>query len=389
MPLRNAEPKVWRPTGLSDAIDGSNAPQGAMSILGNLIPDPSTAGVFVPRPAAVRLLNPVAFLPQPQQITAGFIQSDILYGLITSAKNPGFDQPFAFNLATGQLLPVGGITPTNVPQSPQPSGDWQPPTMSALGNTIVVTHPGFLGYNGYIGWFDVTNPFVPIWHSGQMATNPFPSPPVACEQFGGRMYYAVGSAVQASDIQLPLQQTNANQVLTFGDRTPVTALGGLPMENQLGGIIQALIVFKSSNNMWQITGDYILNTWAVNAMNVATGTLAPNTIFTCTEGLGFVAPDGLRIVDFNGRIGDPIGAYGAGVTMPFIKAVAPSRMCAAFNQNVLRITVQNGATVPQSFQEYWYDFTLKIWTGPHSFPVSMIWPWRNTFIAANPIVAGA
>jgi hypothetical protein len=361
-----------------------------MSSLANLIPDPSTASVFVPRPAAVQL-TPFNKLQNAGQMSAMFIQGDIVYGMIQSSYVVGCDQPFAYNLDTQQFLPVSGILPTNIPTSQPTGGDWVPPTMDALSTTIIVTHPGFNTVNGYFGNFNVSNPTSPVWSSGNTSVNLLPKVPVACRQFGGRMYYAIDNATVASDQQFPLVWTNATHVITYGDRTPITALGGLPLYNQLGGIIESLIAFKGSTIMYQVTGDFAStsNPLALNTLNVATGTLAPNTICTTPFGMAFVAPDGLRLVTLQGGVSDPIGNNGQGVTIPFKNAIAPSRMCAAFNQNVIRITVQNGANAVQQFQEYWYDFNLKIWTGPHSFPVALIKPWKNTFIAANPIVLGA
>jgi hypothetical protein len=48
----------------------------------------------------------------------------------------------------------------------------------------------------------------------------------------------------------------------------------------------------------------------------------------------------------------------------------------------LRISVQNGNAPGSPNQEYWYDFARGIWTGPHSFPPSLIQPYKNTFIMA-------
>ena len=389
MPIRDGKPETWRVKGLTDAEDGSNSFPGAMSILQNLIPDPRTTSVFVPRPAAVELED-FSTLVSGGQVSAGYIRGDIFYGLIGSGMNVGYDQPFAFNLETNQLIPVTGITAANVPITQPTAGDWAPPTMDSLSHYIIVTHPGFTGANGYIGWFDITNPLKPVWNSGTTGINALAGVPVACFEFGGRMYYAVNNATEASDQQLPLQRTNASQVLIYGDNTAVTALAGLPLYNQLGGIIQALLVFKGSVITYQLTGDYSGSPsgWAINTLNVATGTNAPRTLCTTRDGLAFVASDGLRIIQFTGNVTDPIGNNGQGITLPFINAVFPSRMCAAFNQSVLRITVQDGSSSVQRFQEYWYDFNLKIWTGPHTFPVALILPWRNTFVAASPIIQG-
>lgn len=224
----------------------------------------------------------------------------------------------------------------------------------------------------------------PVWSAGNTNGNPLVAVPKWVSQYNGRAWYAVGNAEVYSDSLLPLNVTNATQVLTLGDNTDVTCSIGLPLNNiQTGGIIQSLIVFKGAAIMYQITGDAATNNLSVNEMNVNTGTLAPNTICAMPLGIAFVAPDGLRVIDYAAHISDPLGANGAGVAVPFINALTPSRMAAAFNQNVLRITCQNSQAPDQPVLEYWLHLNqaLKIWTGPHTFP--------NALIAAYQAPAGA
>jgi hypothetical protein len=109
-------------------------------------------------------------------------------------------------------------------------------------------------------------------------------------------------------------------------------------------------------------------------VNGSVGTAANNTICATPLGTAFVAPDGVRFLGLNGHVTDPVGVYGNGVNVPFLNPVAPSRMCAAFNNNVLRITVQNSQTVGQPYQEYWYDFSLEVWTGPHTSAFNLLVP---------------
>jgi len=388
--LRNSKPLTWKPKGVSDAVDGTNSFPGAMSKLANLIPDPSTSSIFVPRPAAIELES-FASLTQAGQVSCMFILGDVVYGLIGSGMAPGYDQPFAYDLVTQSLLPVAGVTNLNVPLTQPTSGDWTPPIMATLSTFILVTHPGFTGFaNGYFGWFDITSPTAPVWNSGNVAGNPLIEPPTFVSVYGGRAYYAVRNATPASDSEDPLLITNANQVLTYGSETPILAMAGMPLNNLSGGVVQSLFVFKDDEGeaLFQVTGDYsgIPAAWQINRLNVSAGTRAPNTLVTTPYGLAFIDYDGLRLIDFSGNVSDPIGNNGQGVTLPFKNAVAPSRMVAAFNRNIIRVTVQNGADPVREFQEWWYDFNLKIWTGPHSFPVAQIKAWRGTFIAANPIV---
>lgn len=218
----------------------------------------------------------------------------------------------------------------------------------------------------------------PKWGAGNTNTHALESVPISVAQYNNRAWYAVDNTVVYSDALNPTEVTNADQALTLGDSQDVTSLAGLPLSNQLGGIIASLIAFKGSAIMYQVTGDRTTSDLASNAMNIATGTQAPNSIAATPLGLGFVAPDGLRLVSFSGAITGVIGANGDGVNVPFINAVTASRMAAAYNQNVYRITVKNGAAAGNPTEEYWYDFSLKGWTGPHSFPASIIAASQNS-----------
>jgi hypothetical protein len=355
-----------------------------MAALGNLIPDPSTKNLFVVRPASLPL-SVFAGFTTPGFISAQKTIGTLIYGMIASGLNAGKDQPFVYDTVVNAFIAITGITGANTPNSPNSSGNWTPPTMDLVGVTLIVTHPGFTGAGGVMfGWFDLTNPAAPVWHGGNTVTTALPSPPIAVKQFNSRAYYLLKNAAYFSDALVPLTITDPTHILTFGDSTPVTAVGALPLNNQLGGIIQALIVFKGAVIMYQITGDAAQNSLQVNAMNVATGTNAPNTICSTPNGLAFMAPDGFRLIDFTGQVSDPIGVAGDGITVPFIYALFPSRACAAFNGSVLRASVQNGIKPTSPFEEYWFDFSRKVWTGPHSFPASLINPLGNSF-AVSPV----
>jgi len=189
-------------------------------------------------------------------------------------------------------------------------------------------------------------------------------------------------AAYFTDILAPLTITTGTNIITFDDNVPLTALGALPLNTQFGGIIQALVVFKGATNMYQITGDAAStsNPLAKNALSVATGTLAPNSICPTPKGLAFMAPDGIRIIDFKANVTDPIGDAGQGVTVPFKYSVVPSRVAAACNATVLRITTQNGYASGTPTSEYWFDLPRGCWSGPHTFPASLISVYANTFL---------
>lgn len=454
MALRNSTPYTFKPTGVSDTADATNAFPGAMQSLMNLIPSADTDKAWVPRPAAVQVSDFSGF-SSPGFVSAAMVVGNIEYGMVVSARNAGKDEPYAYNILTGNFLTVTGITAANTPTSPASSGAWTPPIMAVVGTRIVVTHPGFAGGAIKFGWFDISNfgatgtttsngtttltsssnllqagvqpgqtitkadvplgttvvsiasnglsvimsasatgggtasttvfaggtPASPLWAAGDTNINNLPAVPVSVAQFNGRAYYAVLNGVVFSDSLQACNVTNASQALTFANGLATTALGALPLSSPItGGIVQSIIAFQGTTAMQQITGDQATTNLAVNLMNVATGTLAPLSITPTNFGLAFVSPDGMRVVGFDGVVSDPIGDHGTGVTVAFIYAVQPSRICASSNADAIRISVQNGKAAQQPFQEYWFDITRKIWSGPHSFPASLIQTWNNSFI---------
>jgi hypothetical protein len=413
MSLRNSTPLTFNPRGLSDTLDGSTVFAGAMSSLQNLVPDPSTRSLWQCRPAAIKLTDFTAsggaatdpfssgfspgfggdggLFPAPLgKISCLKVIGNIAYGMIATGLTVGHDQPFAYNLSTNTFGLITGITSANTPLSPANSGPWIPPKMALVGHELLVTHPGYSGAGGvYFGWFDVSNPSAITWNGGNLTgLVTFTTAPSCVENFGGRAYWITNPptgqpALIFSDVLVPRTVTNANQVLTFDDNVALTALAPLPLNNQLGGIVQALIVFKGVQNMYQVTGDAATSNLTKNALNVATGTLAPNSISSTPKGLAFIAPDGLRMIDFNGNVGDPVGTDGMGKTLPFFYAVVPSRMYGSANGQIYRISVQDGSLLNSPTVEYWYDMTRQIWSGPHTFPASCIAPWNGTFIVAS------
>jgi hypothetical protein len=229
----------------------------------------------------------------------------------------------------------------------------------------------------------------PLWGAGDTSPNSLPSNPVGVGQMNGRAWYALGDdGIVFSDALLPciVSNTTAVQALIPGNGLPCTAIGELQLTSLVGGIVQALVVFQGDGGMQQITGDPTTGNLSMNSMPVATGTHAPLTICSSTKGLYFVSPEGLRIINFQAQVSDPIGQDGSGVVGPFLLVTNPpiigplpaSRMCAAANGRNIRITVP----VTGGFAEYWYDTTRGIWTGPHTSTASQIQNWSNTFVLA-------
>lgn len=388
MALRKAQPIKWVPESLNDSVDASTAPKGAMASLQNLIPDPSTPNVFIPRPAAISLTSFGGFTT-PAQLTALFILGNLAYGMVASATFTAHDEPFCYDLVNAAFIAITGTTLANTPATQSTSGDWTPPTMDLISTKIIVTHPGFDGATHFFGTLDVSNPAAPTWTSGNTATNALPSVPIAVANFYGRAWYACGNKGFYSDILVPGTITNASQAITLGDSTSIVALKGTPLTAALtGGIVQSLIAFKN-NTMFQVLGDAASssNPLSQNALNVGFGTYAPLSITSTPLGLAFIAPDGLRIIDQSANVSEPVGANGLGVSMPFINSTTQSRICAAFNVETLRISVPSFDNFGNTtYYEYWLNMTRKQWTGPHTFPASLIAPYKKTFLLASATV---
>ena len=389
MPLRNTRPVVWSPSGLSDAKDGTHVFRGAMSALSNLIPDSATPGTWESRPAAEELSSFGQFAA-PGQCSLWFVIGDLAYGMLPSGRFPGHDEPFIFNLMTRNFLPISGVIGANLPQTQNSQGDWIAPTADSLSHYVTVTHPGFLGpQNGYVGWFDISDPTNPTWNSGNLSgAVTFPAPPALVKVYLGRAYWFVGNAAIASDEQFPLRVTNGNQVLTFGSSTPVTAVGGMPLQTLLGGSLACLFIFKEDeegSTIYQLTGDYsgTPSPWNVVPLQVSGGTISQNSIASTPRGLAMIDHDGLRFLTLDGQLSDPVGLDGEGVTIAFQNAVWPSRICGSYNRSVYRVAVKNGAKDTNPWEEYWFHLKSGRWSGPHSFIPALIAPWKQSFVAVN------
>ena len=94
MALRNARAQTFQPLGVTDAVDGTNAPRGAMRLLTNLIPDPKTNHVFICRPAAEVVIDFVAGgFNAPGFQSGELVIGDLVYGTIATTLNAGKDEP--------------------------------------------------------------------------------------------------------------------------------------------------------------------------------------------------------------------------------------------------------------------------------------------------------
>lgn len=383
--------KSFSPTGLSDAEDAANVFDGACASLVNLIPKPSTRNLFVCRPAQV----PMTLFPgftTPGFISALKIIGTRAYGMIATGRNPGKDEPFCYEIEAGTFVTISGVTNPNTPASPSTTGDWTPPIMELVGTRLIVTHPGFTGAPFFFGWIDLSNPAAPVWNAGNTTGVPLPFVPVSVVNYQGSAVFAVRDALVFTDpLTLVVQALN---VLTTYDNTFITALKGLGFNTEVaGGIVQALIIFKGLGIAMQFKGSLftVPQTAELNNLNYAVGTLSPLSLVDTPFGAGLICPDGLRIIDFDGNFGDPIGSAGDGVNVPFINSLVPSRVTAACNNSVLRVSVQNGGIAGTPHQEYWYHANRnpKVWSGPHTFVPSLIEAYKTKFVTAPLDVPGA
>lgn len=327
------------------------------------------------------LISFVSGVPTLDQVQIGVDLAHTLANLLAMLQGSGDANLGALTYSVvGSVLNVSYITPGA-------DGNAYPITSSAA-NAAVAT-PTLQGGSGYyFGWIDISNPLAPVYGAGNCAINPLPSVPVAVAQFNSRAYFicnppgAQPGLIPSDPLQATVR-TNGSYVLTFGDTQALTALAGLPLANQLGGIIQSLIVFKDSTTLYQITGDPLPNTaagaWTKNSLNVATGTLSPRSIASSPIGLLFMSPQGLRNISFGAQVSPPIGADGKGVSLPFIHCPVPSRIAAACNAKYYRVSL---TTEYGQQWEFWLDLARQVWTGPHTFPANCIAPYENTFILA-------
>lgn len=230
----------------------------------------------------------------------------------------------------------------------------------------------------------------PLWGAGNTNTNALPAVPNAVMHFYNRAWFAVKNQAWFSDALNSGNISNATNFITCGAANEaIVGFGGLPVTQTIGGILAALIVFKSAGGFYQVTGDISANSLAVNGPTGAVACVAQRSIVQTPRGLWFMAHSGIHQIDFNGLISPaPI----KGVRYPFHYSTMPSRAAASFNNTVYRISA---TTVPNLFEsvqrqvEYWYDFEIDEWSGPHSCGNDLCLPIGNSFVFASNAQPGA
>lgn len=370
MPIRDSSAALFTPVGVSDAVDQNSSFNGACQIISNLIFDRTNRGAVVGRPGVV-LKSSFAGFTTPTTVSVMFTVGTLIYGMIGSARTPGFDEPFCFDTVANAFITVTGVTAANVPTTQLTTGEWTPPTIDAMGIYVIVTHPGFTGLNKF-GWFDVTNPAAPVWAAGNTTVNLLPSNPLWVKEFSGRAYFGIGNAVYFTDsLTLAISNPNFAAVLTLGDRSASTGCVGLPMSQTSGAVLQSIVVFKP-NAIWQISGDIALTNLALAQLVNNVGCVAPRTAVSTPMGVLFIATDGPRFIDLIGMVKYLQVREGItpDIVAPFAAATYISRMVGCYSNGIYRVCFDGAYEIwdtAYTSQDYWYDFIFQRWTGPHSF----------------------
>jgi len=370
---------------------GEQSPS-TMAFLQNLVPAPDSAQQWIPRPAATVLAGSQGTLPGG--FTFGVVScmkviGDRVYGMCASDRAAGQDEPFCYDILGGAFVTITGITASNTPSSPPSSGAWTPPHMDLVGTRIIIAHTGYSGSgSNFFGSINIANPSALTYASSNTATNALPVVPSWVVQFNQRAWFFCNipngqPALLASNTLDALTRTNGSYTLTLNDNVPLLCGGVYTVTaSQFGGQTSALFVFKQgASQIYQVKGDFVptpVGTFptfediTMNLLPVATGTFAANTVTSTPLGLTFVAPDGVRMVNFDGQVTEPLGSNGQGKVFPFMATLEPTRMVSACNGSVLRIS-SNDASVQNSPRQEWvYDLPRRLWHGPHTFPISLV-----------------
>jgi hypothetical protein len=385
MPLSRARPVNFTPAGITDAFDATRAFPGACRLLKNLVFDQGNPELVQCRPAAVSLTTFGGFTT-PTFVTCYVVIGNICYGMVSTAANPGFDQPFAYDIVGNSFYTVTGFNGTNTPASPPTTGPWTPPSMTVVGKKIIIAHAGFSGTgSNFFGVIDITNPTAPTWTSTNTATTPLPGVPTVVANLNNRCWFFVSNVGWFSDPLNPTTITSSSQSVTFGDPTPVTAANGLPVQTTSAGVVQALLVFKAFS-VWQITGDPVTQNLANNFLSLNVGTSAPRSVVQTPYGTNFMAIDGPYIVDMLGAV-KPLTKTTIetvqDIQIPFIFATQPSRVSAGYSGGIYRICVDTTIDGSPQTNEYWFDIERRRWNGPHSFPQDNAAQFGNFFIISH------
>lgn len=372
-----------------DAFDATDKFPGACTSLINLIFDPSNPEIMVSRPGVTSIAFSPTF-PSPGFVSVHITIGDVIYGMLSTAKNAGQDEPFAYDHNLGVFIPITGVTAANTPTSPATSGPWTPPTIAAIGRYLIFTHPGFAGGATKFGVLDLLVPSAPVWSATDTATNALPSVPLAVANFNNRAYFACGNVAPYTDVLDPLTRTSGTQALTIGDKSNITAFNGLPIQSTSSGVIQALVIFKGFQ-IWQVTGDPVPNNLALNFMSLTVGTQSPRSVCQSPYGIYFASDAGPMLINVFGvvkNVTSDLQKDEPDIYTPWQNFIEPSRVAAAYSADVYRISMQTVVLGSIVTNDYWFHEKRRRWTGPHTFTYDCASQHQEHFILSSAALPG-
>lgn len=387
MAIRDVLPMPFIPMGLSDSRDGNMSKKGGMLACQNLMPSPTTPGIFIPRPAAFKQIDFAAGgFATPGYVSCMRQSGTRVWGMIATGRTAGYDEPFCYDLATSSFVAISGIAPGNVPHNSNLYGAWIPPTIDFAGGYVVITHPGYSGTgSNFFGVISGAGGASPAYNSYNTGTNALPSIPTFCANFNGRIYFACGNTAYFTDVLVPTNMANATNSLTCGGADGIVSMSPQPYyATNTGGIAQALLIFKAFG-IWQVQGDLALSTLSLNQVISGVGTQSPRSPAVTPGGVSFLAIDGIRTVGLDGQVSQQVGE----VVLPFMTALTPSRTACAYNQGTYRAVVDFFMAGSYEKFEYWWDEVRSIWTGPHTLTYDNIIPSGAAFLISSADHPGA
>ena len=392
MAIAKGYPIEFTPEGVTDSFDGTRAFRGACRNMANLILSQNNPELLVARPGVGAPITTFSGFNTPTYVSVVAVSGTIAYGMVSTARTPGYDEPFAYDLVNNVFITISGVTSGNVPASPNPTGTWVPPTMTAVSTNMIVTHPGFSGVgSNFFGVIDISTPAAPAWSSSNTTGNLLPSVPTVVANFNNRAWFACGNVAYYTDVLLPTLMTNAGQSVTAGDATPILAMVGLPIATTSSGVIQSLSILKGYQ-IWQVTGDASISTLALNFVSLTTGTNAPRSVAQTPAGIFFASTDAPYFLDMVGNV-KPIDAPGRNVPdlqYPFQNCTEPTRTTGAFTAGTYRLCMNTidlyGNEVTS---DYWLSTHRQRWSGSHTFPYDCIAPYQNDFILSHSSLGAA
>ncbi len=382
MAIRDAIELAFSPQGLTDAFDELDSFPGACRSLSNLILDASNRMQVLARPGVGTPTTTFAGFTTPTFVSIQVTVGAITYGMVSSARFPGHDEPFAWDNVNQVFITISGVLSTNVPASLPSAGAWTPPTAAMVASQLIFTHTGFSGTgSNFVGAIDiVTN----AWTTNNTATNLLPSVPTAVANYENRAWYVCGNLVYFSDSLSPFTMSLGTQSVTVGDSTHVTGMSGLPMQTLSSGITAALIIFKA-NQTWMVTGDTATNNLALVFLSLTIGCSSPRSIAQTPIGTIFIGQDAPYILTQSATVEElhaPQNSV-ADIRVPFQNAQVPSRIAASFAGNIYRVCLETIIDSAIVTNDYWFDLRRMRWSGPHSFTYDCASQYGENFILSG------